>query len=58
MKKTLITPFGAAFVAAVLLCMMPATMPLTRGQPSAPAFWVEPATENFTTADATVGTFT
>jgi hypothetical protein len=56
MKKRLSKPFGVAFVAALLLCAMPIMMPAAKCQPPAPAFWVEPATENFTTVNATVGT--
>src|SRR5208337_3359363 len=55
MKKKLSKAFGVAFVGVLLLCMIP-LLPAARSQPPAPSFWVEPATENFTTSNATVGT--
>ena len=56
MKKTLYKLFGLALVAVLLFCMIPKILPAARGQPPAPSFWVEPATEAFTTDNANVGT--
>jgi hypothetical protein len=48
--------FGAVFIIMLLLCMIPKMLPAASAQPPAPSFWVDPATETFTTDNAAVGT--
>lgn len=56
MNKNLIRLFMSALAAVMLLFTMPTAVPTVKSQPSAPAFWVEPATQNFV-ENSSVGTF-